>query len=202
MQLMQLRPIAAIWLRLPWREPQAGGTGVLTAQKIEFQERLGRIAAGQGSSRATVFVGQDLTFSYVPRNRRRKPGLGDLAAKARRSLALPVCMALGVVSHGLALYLHWLLQGAPLTPANADLDMAKTALATLCLTVIVTRLLGLCGLWTAKLLGVAAGMLFFHNFVHAYPAVFAQVFSPVWVTQITAVTEPNSLLFRGTSIAF
>jgi hypothetical protein len=201
---MQLRPIAAIRLRLPWREPQAGGTGVLTAQKIEFQERLGRIAAGQGSSRATVFVGQDLTFSYVPRNRRRKTGLGDLAATARRSLALPACLASGVASHGLYLYLHWILQGVPQTPAKGDLDMAQTALATLCIAVIVTRLLGLRGrgLWAAKLLGVALGMLLFHNFVHAYPAVFAQVFSPAWVTQITAMTEPQSILFRGTSLAF
>lgn len=177
---------------------------MLTAQKLEFQDRIARIAAGQGSTRATVFVGQDMTFSYVPRNRRRKDGLAEILANARHSLSFPVCMAIGVVSYGLYLYGQWILRGVPQAPESLDLEMAVTALATCCITVLLTHLLGLRAraLYVPKLLGVAFGMMFFHNFVHAYPAFFDQAFSPLWVAKITSMTEPHSLLFRGVSFSF
>lgn len=177
---------------------------MLTAQKLEFHDRIARIAAGQGSTRATVFVGQDLTFSYVPRNRRRRAGLAEMVANARHSLSFPLCMALGLASYGLYLYGQWILLGVPNAPESPDLDMAITALATSCITVLLTHVLGLRAraLLVPKLLGVAFGMLFFHNFVHAYPAFFDRAFSPIWVGKITSMTEPYSLLFRGVSFSF
>jgi hypothetical protein len=36
-----------------------------------------------------------------------------------------------------------------------------------------------------------------HNAVHAAPALFSLLFSPVWAAEVTAGTEPRSILIRG-----
>ena len=177
---------------------------MISVQKSDFQDRIARIAAGTGSGRATVFVGQDLTFSYVPPNRRRKPGLADALRNARHSLSFPFCMAIGFLGHALTTYAQWILRGLPQPPQNIDLEMATVAASGACIAVLLTHLLGLRdrALLVPKFLGVALGMLFFHNFVHAYPTLFEQAFAPIWVAKITSMTEPHSLLFRGVSFPF
>lgn len=47
------------------------------------------------------------------------------------------------------------------------------------------------------LLGVGAAMAGFHNLVHMYPDLFAQVFSPEWVSQLRLSAPNNSWLFMG-----
>ena len=83
--------------------PMAKGRGPLdmAMQNAVFEARLARIREGQSSGRATVFVGQDLTFSYVPRNRRRSHGSGEVLRNAGHVLSFPLCLAIGFVSHGL-----------------------------------------------------------------------------------------------------
>lgn len=201
---MQLRPIAAMRGRMIGAVARVGGRSVITAQKAEFQNRIARIAAGEGSTRATVFVGQDFTFNYRPQNRRRNAGLAETLRNAGYSLSFPFCMAVGFLSHALQCYARWILLGVPQPSANIDIEMAVVALTGACIAVLLTHLLVLRdrGLLVPKVLGVASGMLFFHNLVHAYPAFFGQVFSPIWVARIISTTEPSSLLFRGVSFPF
>ena len=41
-----------------------------------------------------------------------------------------------------------------------------------------------------------------HNAVHSAPGLFGAMFSPEWATEVTEVTEPNSLYLRGEVIHF
>jgi hypothetical protein len=176
----------------------------MSAHHAEFQERLLRIQSGQGFTKATVYVGQETAFSYVPVNRRRGGMLGQLISNAGYALSFPFCVAVGVLCHGAERLAEFLLAGLPDPNANPDVEMAKVAVTGFLLTVVVTHLLGLRdkGLLVPKLLGVAGGMLFFHNLVHLWPQVFEPVFSKIWVAQITSMTEPASLLWRGISFPF
>jgi hypothetical protein len=96
------------------------------------------------------------------------------------------------------------LRAQPNPNASIDVEMIKMAVAGFAMAVIVTHLLGLRerGLLLPKLLGVAAGMLFFHNFVHLWPQVFETLFSPIWAAKIMSMTEPHSIYWRGISIPF
>jgi hypothetical protein len=178
---------------------------ISSAQKSDFQDRIARIAAGQGSSRATVFVGQDYSFSWQPRHRRRRgAGVQGALRNVGHALSFPLCMALGFLSHALERYSEWVFLGVPQAASNIDIDMARIALTGAVFSIVLTHLLGLRdrSLLVPKLLGVAAGMLFFHNLVHAWPAVFDQIFSPIWVARVTSMTEPASLWFREVSYPF
>lgn len=176
----------------------------MSAHHAEFQERLLRIQAGQGFTKATVYVGQETAFSYVPNNRRRGGTLGQLVSNAGYALSFPFSMMVGFVCHGMERLAAYALGGMPDPNANPDVEMAKVAVTGFLLTVVVTHLLGLRdkGLLVPKLLGVAGGMLFFHNLVHLWPHLFEPVFSKIWVAQITSMTEPRSLLWRGISFPF
>lgn len=176
----------------------------MSAQQQEFQDRIARILSGQGATKATVFVGQELSFTYQPANRRGGQGLAEVARNAGYALSFPVCLLAGTLSHGIERYAEFVFRGLPSPPANPDVEMVKVAVTSLCIAIVLTHLVGLRdrALFLPKMLGVAAGMLFFHNFVHLWPQVFDLLFSPLWVAKVTAMTEPHSLLFRGISIAF
>jgi len=175
-----------------------------TAQKSDFQDRIARIAAGQGCTKATVFVGQDFRFDYTPRSRRKAQALGGTVRNAGQVLMFPVGLAAGFLSHVVERYVHWIFAGVSEQVANVDMEMLRIAAAGMALAIVLTHLVGLRdrSLLVPKILGVVLGMLFFHNFVHAYPGLFEQVFSPLWVAKVTAVTEPASLYFRGVSFTF
>jgi hypothetical protein len=176
----------------------------MTAHSVQFQERLARINAGQGFTRDTVYVGQDLAFTYVPKGRRKNKGLGQAANNAGTALSVPFCIVIGFLSHVAERYADFVLNKNPDPNANIDVEMVKVAASAFMLSIVISFLLGLRdrGLLVPKLLGVAAGMLFFHNFVHQWPEFFGQVFSPIWVAQVTTITEPNSMVFRGIVFPF
>jgi hypothetical protein len=176
----------------------------MSAQHDEFQDRIARILSGQGATKATVYVGQEISFAYVPANRQGGGGLGQVARNAGHALTFPACILAGIGAHGMERYADFVLRGLPRVPQNADVEMMKVAMTSLCIAIVLTHLLGLRerALLVPKILGVAAGMLFFHNFVHLWPHLFDRLFSPLWVAKVTAMTEPQSLLFRGISIAF
>lgn len=176
---------------------------MMSAHQSNFQDRIARIKSGQGFTMSTVYVGQEIAFSYVPPNRRRKGAVGQTVSNMGYALSFPFCLAIGFVCHGLERLAEFTLVGLPDTKASVDMTMVKVALAGFLLTVVVTHILGLRekGLLLPKILGVAAGMLLFHNFVHAWPDIFERVFSPIWVAQVTSMTEPNSIVFRGISFS-
>lgn len=176
----------------------------MSAHQTIFQDRIARIQAGKGVTKATVFVGMDTAFTYTPPNRRRKGGLFQALSNAGYALSFPFCLAVGFVSHMAERYVDFVLAGMPDPNANVDVQMVKMAAIGFAITVVVTHLLGLRekGLLLPKLLGVAAGMLFFHNLVHMYPQFFETVFSPIWTARIIALTEPHSMFWRGISFPF
>ena len=176
----------------------------MSAGQAEFHDRISRIRAGQGFTKATVYVGQDLSFVYTPPNRQRSGGLGQVVANAGYALSFPFCAAIGLLSHGLERYLTFQLAGLPDPRNSVDAEMVRMAVAGFLLAVVLCHLLGLRdrGLLLPKLLGVAFGMLFFHNFVHLWPHLFEAIFSSIWVAKITAMTEPHSLVWRGISFPF
>ncbi|MCB6177148.1 hypothetical protein LHP98_03265 [Rhodobacter sp. Har01] len=177
---------------------------MMAGQNASFEARIARIRAGQASGKATVFVGQDLTFSYRPKSRQRRGGLGDVLRNAGFVLVFPLCLGLGFLSHALGRYADWVLNGVPQTPENVDFEMAMVALIGACIAVVLAHLAGLRekALRVPLLMGVVVGMLSFHNLVHLYPDTFETLFSPIWVARITSITEPHSLLFRGISFPF
>lgn len=176
----------------------------MSAQQAEFQERLARIRSGAGFTKATVYVGLDEAFTYCPQNQRAANGLREKLANAGFVLSFPFCLAVGFACHVLERLAEYTFAGMPDPQANIDVEMVKIAVTGFAMTVVATFLLGLRdrGLMLPKLLGVAAGMLFFHNLVHYFPDFFGQVFSPIWVAHITSVTEPNSMIWRGISFSF
>jgi len=172
---------------------------MITTQQMDFRNRIERIQAGAGSTKATVFVGQDLRFSYVPKNRQQAGSAGDVARNALFVLVFPLSILVGVLSHVLYLYADFVISGLPRAPENITVEMVKVALSGSSIAILLSHVLGLRdrALLLPKLGGVVLGMLFFHNAVHLYPEVFDAVFSPLWVAKITAMTEPHSILFRG-----
>ncbi len=170
----------------------------------DFQERIARILSGQGATKATVYVGQELSFTYHPANRARRQGAtGQLARNAAAVLAFPASILAGVLGNGLQRFADFVFFGLPVTPENPDVDLVRVAMTTLCLTLVLTYLIGLRdrSLLVAKLLGSALGMMMFHNLVHLWPQIFDTLFSPLWVARMTTMTEPMSLLVRGITIA-
>jgi hypothetical protein len=176
----------------------------MAAHQTEFHARIARIQAGEGFTKATVYVGQEIAFSYVPSHRRKGGAAGQIVANAGYALSFPFCLAVGFLCHGAERLAEFALAGLPDPNENLDIAMVKMAVTGFLLTVVITHCLGLRdkGLLVPKLLGVAAGMLFFHNLVHLWPHLFEQVFSPIWVAQITSMTEPRSMYWRGISFPF
>ena len=177
---------------------------MMSTQQATFQDRLTRIQSGQGFTKSTVYVGLDTAFTYVPPGRHGTVGLSQVVNNAGYALSFPFCMALGFACHGLERYATYQLVGMPDPLANLDFEMLKMAVLAFAMTVVISHLMGMRerGLLLPKLLGVATGMLFFHNVVHLWPRLFEPVFSTMWVSWVTSSTEPSSLLWRGISFPF
>lgn len=175
----------------------------MSAHHTEFQARLARIQAGQGFTKATVYVGMESAFTYVPSNRRRA-GMGQVARNAGFALSFPMTLLVGFLSYGLERYAALVFGGLPDPNSNPDIVMVQIAATAFGIAVVATHLMGLRdrGLLIAKILGVAGGMLFFHNLVHLWPSVFDHIYSPIWVAKVVSETEPHSLLWRGVSFRF
>ncbi len=179
------------------------GRAVMSAHHSEFQSRLARIQAGEGFTKATVYVGMETAFTYVPTNR-RKSGMGQAVQNAGFALSFPMALLVGVLSYGLERYAAMVFGGLPDPNANIDVEMVQIAATAFGIAVVATHLMGLRdrSLLLAKILGVAGGMLFFHNLVHLWPSVFDRIYSPIWVAKVMSETEPHSLLWRGVSFQF
>ena len=176
----------------------------MSTQQAVFQDRIARIQSGQPFTKSTIYVGLDSTFSYLPASRGGSGRVGQKLGNAAYALSFPFCMALGFLCHGLERYATFQISGLTDPQASPDVEMVKMAVLGMAFTVVLTHILGLRerGLLVPKLLGVAAGMLFFHNLVHIWPQQFSTVFSTIWVSKVIAMTEPSSMVWRGISFTF
>ena len=173
-----------------------------TTQKSEFLARLARIEAGTGSSKSTLYVGLDQSVLVSNKDNSKLLKKATNAPQKRLGLLEAVlCLVLGAVSIGLALYLRFSFAPASVGPVSADIEMAINGGLGLAMTAFAGYVLRMPILQMIPVgaVGVMAGVVAFHNLVHFYPDRFAVVFSPVWVDQVVTATDANSIIWRGVS---
>ena len=172
------------------------------AQKSEFLARLARIESGTGSSKSTLFVGLDETI--LVDNKASAKMLKKAAAVPQKRLGpfdLLLCMAMGVFSLAFGLYIQFTLTGNANPWGSPDQVMAINGGIGLSITLFLGYFLRMpvFRMIPVGAIGVLAGMVAFHNLVHFYPEKFAEMFSPIWVEQVTTTTAANSIIWRGVS---
>lgn len=96
------------------------------------------------------------------------------------------------------------VMGTAMIGENADMTLAIETGAALTLSLAVFMLLPFKGFQysLAQFGGVVLMISMMHNAVHTAPGLFGAMFSPEWATEVTEVTEPNSLYLRGEIIHF
>lgn len=96
------------------------------------------------------------------------------------------------------------IMGTAMIGENADMTLAIETGAALILSLILFMLLPFKGFKysLAQFGGVVLMISMMHNAVHSAPGLFGAMFSPEWATEVTEVTEPNSLYLRGEVIHF
>lgn len=168
----------------------------------DFSLRLKRIEASSIARTQRVFVGEDESY-ILPRHvwKVRRSGLGALIGNAAYPISMVIAVLLGITAHAMGMILRFYLQGLTDWKASPDIEMLKQLVLGYALAMVFGYLLGLRSsvLTPLKSLGVATGVLFFHNAVHLYPQVFAKLTSALWVAQMIDHTKVHSVLWRGIS---
>lgn len=161
------------------------GTGMLDQQK-KFAARLERIATHTGHTNATLHIGG---ADQLPQAALKRAVLGKARprAKANSPLAAPLALISGALSW---VWAQWSL---PVLLQSTDLWMSLLAAGAVML--LLRLVLGLTGPLTlaAQVAGLALAIVGLHNAVHLWPAPFAALFTPDWVQQVLASTQPMTL---------
>ena len=160
--------------------------------QTDFQDRLQRIEK-QGAGRAQVFnAGAGLKREVRHKvARRRSVGF----------VTMPVALGLGALSLVGARLALFRYGGLPEAFAQPDYELAAQAMLALALAMLSALLFNLVRKrhLLASVMGIVLAMTAMHNLVHMAPGEWAKIFSPQWVSEIRATTEPNTLEFRGAS---
>lgn len=172
-------------------------------RKSQFQDRLGRIAAGGPNTTAQYHAGP----AVIPIN--RKGTKADKVAEKRqqRGASLPVSLIsgllIGTVAVLLARYARFQLNGGALVGPDADILMGVDIIVAVTFAILLrvvfrfqSKVHG-----AGKLIGVLATVVLMHNAVHIAPGLFERGFSVTWVDNVVSTTKPNSVLVAGVSIA-
>lgn len=187
-------------LNLPLAQPRVDPGSPQEA----FRRRVARLQNGQ-VARHVIWVGTDEAYEMPVKARgaAAAPRAGVLS-NALYPLSLAAAVALGFLSHGLALVARYHLQGLPDPKANPDIEMVAQVVIGFSLAMVLGYVLGLRAreLTSLKSLGAALGVLFFHNLVHAFPHVFDLLCSKAWVNYIVTHTKAHSLIWRGISFVW
>lgn len=160
--------------------------------QTDFQERLKRIEK-KGAGRAQVFNAADgLKREPERRVSRRKP-VGVVS--------VPIALILGAISLIVARLAIFRFGGLPEEFAKPDYELAAQAGMALGLVLLLAILFNMVRKrhLLASVAGIVLAMTAMHNLVHMAPGEWAKIFSPQWVSEIRATTEPNTLEFRGAS---
>lgn len=173
------------------------GTGqgcalAMSNQQAIFQQRLQRIGAGADNT----IAGQGTHRTPAKRAKARMGGL-------MQALSYPMAFALGIASIILAKYVMYHMNGLPDPQADMDIQMAidfGIASAVLFAFGIAFSMTSKTHM-SCKLAGMWVATLGMHNLVHLNPDLWTGLFARDWVQWVLTTTEPNTLLFRGLSIA-
>ncbi len=156
----------------------------------DFQARLSRIEK-KGVGQAQVFNAAD----GLKREMRHKTARRESAG----IVSVPVSLVLGALSLIAARLAIFRYGGLPEEFAKPDYELAAQIGLALGLSVLLALLFNLVRKrhLLASVLGIALAISAMHNLVHMAPGQWARLFSPQWVSEIRATTEPNTLEFRG-----
>lgn len=158
----------------------------MNGQKAAFEARLQRVQATQP----------------VPKGRSRKAARRKRAGDLLHVLSFPGAFLLGIISILMSRYVMYHMGGIPDPSQPADIrEIIDVSVGGVVLIAFALAF----NLKTkehvaAKFAGLWAAQVTLHNLVHMYPEIWASVFAPEWVRWITETTEPNSILFQGSSI--
>lgn len=168
----------------------------------DFADRIARIESGKGSTKSTVFVGLDERYNALPRHYAEAVRRAKAEEDEQKSPSFLVCFGLGLLAYGIGQYVRFQATGLPDPTTDADTAMLTNGAFGLATLMVLSLMFGrrLRGLSIAKVLGLGAGLVTFHNAVHYAPQAFETAFSPEWVAQVRAETEPQSLYWRGETI--
>lgn len=149
-----------------------------------FQSRLNRVERARAPYEA-----RKPEVSVLPDWKR------DLARKS----GIPVAVLCGILSVLAVRIVAFHTTGTAMISPTPDLTMALEMAASIALGLLVLAILPFKGFATkiAQVAGVAVTITAMHNAVHAAPGVFSLLFSPQWTAEVTAATQPNSILLRG-----
>lgn len=168
------------------------------AQKLQFQQRLDRIAKGGPNTIGQVYVGP----AEMPDSKKKKKSAGpDILDNLFIPISMIGAFLVGALAVFVTRFVRFHMMGGDLTGDNADLWMIVDSVIAVGIVITLRSLFRFGGkaLETAKTVGIVAMILTMHNFVHLAPGTFSKVFSPEWTDQVIATTEPKSILFRGIS---
>ena len=162
------------------------------AQKKHFDERLKRISKGGANTTAQMYVGPPEETAA-----RGKGGSDELSSLMQSPLWIIGAVLMGAVGVILSRLARFQLTGGALAGENADLFMIVDGVFAVAIVIALRSLLRRSGasMILAKALGIVAMIGIMHALVHEAPEVFSKVFSPVWVNEVLATTQPRSILF-------
>lgn len=171
-------------------------------QHADFSARIARIEKGTGMSKSTLFVGADEVYrvDYGARGKRRESRIVNLWYP----LSVAMTFVVGAASDLVLRWIDWMSKGVPAVEADPGYAMVTGFFTALIISLVLGAILGIrVGEHLAlRSAGIVAGMIGWHNAVHAWPDIFSTAFSPLWVATVTRMTDPHSLYWLGASISF
>lgn len=176
----------------------------MTFSNPDFDARIARIASGQGSSKATLYVGLDEIYQVSYPNRGKSVAPTAASSGVLYPVALLLALCTGLLSFGFAAWLRFQSMGIGTGSGNVRTEMAIQLGSAAAVGLVLAMILGLRSrqMIVVMAVGIFAATTLHHNAVHLYPEAFAQVFSPDWVEVVRAGTSPNSVLWMGQSFRF
>lgn len=188
-----------------------GGSVQSEEQQLAFQDRLNRIRSKSGQPpmpepvRTAPQVDPDAPL--VPRSSRSQAPRREVSPvpSLRENLAYPLSIVgaclIGMFAVFAARYARFHIFGGSMVGEDADIAMLMDGALAFGVGFIFRSFFSFESqeYITAKMVGIAAMIAVMHNFVHWAPGLFSGLFSPDYVEMTLAMTEPNSILFRGVS---
>lgn len=167
-----------------------------------FNARVARINAGHVSCMPRPGVSDGTGGGWMAKGEASRIGRRRRAKRGKATpLAVVFSLCLGVLSYVLSQYAGFHLMGMPDTSLSSDTRLAVDAVAAVAALLALSQVFSASSklLVAVRLVGIAAAMAMMHNLVHLYPDIFELAASRDWVKTIKALSEPNSILFRGVS---
>ncbi len=170
------------------------------SQKQAFQERLARL--GHAPDRPAAVM----QAAPAPRQRPSEPvKLNDWRENIKYPLSFVGAFLIGMVSVFIARFVRFHTTGGGLTDElGGELFLILDGAMALAIGFALRMAFNIHGKEhvMAKTAGILALGTTMHNLVHMQPELWAAMFSPEWVEEVTYFTDPNTIIFRGYSFEF